>query len=368
MRSRSRSKSITRCVYGVRKSGPTVKSGPRKGLRHCYKSKSQARRARSISRSKSGSKSRSKSRSRAYTSTSPCVPHPNETVCLADDRCTWQGKRKCIRKPTNQFPEYYQLQRSHQLPQTIQVMPGSPQQPQTIQVTPEIPEAVKVEQYYYSEYEKILTDLLQKVNAGRFRSFKIPDQLMAKRAEIYEIASKDHYKKLFPFAFEIPDNIRRLMDELKEKTRIATDEMIDFHKKNPKSWWARGGGFSTQQPCDAYNAKIADYVNKINSGYLNTFTTVDALMKEINTKFKPMVSDSEFKRHCGEKTRFPQFQAFLDTATDEVNQAVEIRKAQIERIQASRESNENKQATYREGFLNFLQAWGALIMYPYYEE
>ena len=43
------------CKYGVRKSGPKLKSGPRKGKYRCYKSKASASRARSMSRNRSPS-------------------------------------------------------------------------------------------------------------------------------------------------------------------------------------------------------------------------------------------------------------------------------------------------------------------------
>ncbi len=81
--------------FGVRKSGPRVKSGPRKGQFYCYKS---ARRARSPPR-------RTKS---------PCSPHLSPESCAIDDRCTWKGKRRCIRKPRNekQFYDYYYAKRS----------------------------------------------------------------------------------------------------------------------------------------------------------------------------------------------------------------------------------------------------------------
>ncbi len=85
MKSPSRRKSPG-CKYGVRKSGPKVRSGPRKGLFRCYRSASEAKRA------------RSRSRSRSPKRMSVCGGL-SEGMCGIAARCEWKGKRGCIKKP-----------------------------------------------------------------------------------------------------------------------------------------------------------------------------------------------------------------------------------------------------------------------------
>lgn len=104
--------SRSRCRSGVRKSGPRVRSGPRKGLRRCKKSRS---------RSRSASRCRSKgpcpqSRAYEYNGVTHCLdnfdpmpalgtnPHFNakKTECpISTGLYSWKTKVGCVRSPRN---------------------------------------------------------------------------------------------------------------------------------------------------------------------------------------------------------------------------------------------------------------------------
>ncbi len=123
----------TECRYGVRKSGPKVKSGPRKGMYFCYRSPNKRSRSRSPVNGAIRSPVKTNDDAIRARSKSPCRrKYGTESECSFDPSCTWMGKRGCIlkskQKPYHSPPPRAQSPQAplHRSPQKARPIPQSP--------------------------------------------------------------------------------------------------------------------------------------------------------------------------------------------------------------------------------------------------